>query len=98
MRHLAWVPAKSNREERLLECNYASPVYSKKPRRHNGNLTLVRLQLERFEFFERLRAFAHLFRRGHYRFDNFFVARAAANIAMHEMFELRFAGRGVFIE
>src|SRR5688500_16080915 len=44
------------------------------------------------------RSGAHFLRRRHDRFDDFFVAGTAANIAVHEMFEFRFARRRVFIK
>src|SRR5690349_22925003 len=41
---------------------------------------------------------SHRLRRRHDRFDDLFVACAAANISVHEMLELRFAWIRVFIQ
>ena len=54
-------------------------------------------RLEHLELLERLSLHPHLLRRGHDRLDDFFIAGAAANVAMHEMFQLRFARIGILI-
>ena len=53
---------------------------------------------EAVEQLERLRFRSHLLRRCHYRFDNLLVAGASAQIAVHEMFQLRFRRTRIFVE